>query len=34
MKNQLEPGEFVQALAVPLAMQRQVRGYKISKRFD
>lgn len=35
MKNQLEAGEFVQALAVPLAaMQRQVRGYKISKRFD
>ena len=35
MKNQLEPGEFVQGLAVPLsAMQRQVRAYKISKRFD
>jgi len=35
MKNQLEPGEFVQAMAVPLAaMQRQVRAYKISKRFD
>ena len=35
MKNQLESGEFVQALAVPLAaMQRQVRAYKISKRFD
>ena len=35
MKNQMEPGEFVQAIAVPLsAMRRQVRGYKISKRFD
>ena len=35
MKNQLEPGEFVQALAVPLAVAaRQVRAYKISKRFD
>ncbi|HEY4069622.1 MAG TPA: xanthine dehydrogenase small subunit [Burkholderiaceae bacterium] len=35
MKNQLEPGEFVQAIAVPLpAMRRQVRAYKISKRFD
>lgn len=35
MKNRLEPGEFVQGLAVPLAaLQRQVRAYKISKRFD
>ncbi|CAN5453865.1 xanthine dehydrogenase small subunit [soil metagenome] len=35
MKNQLEAGEFVQALAVPVeAMSRQVRAYKISKRFD
>lgn len=35
MKNQLQAGEFVQAMAVPLAaMQRQVRAYKISKRFD
>ena len=35
MKNRLEPGEFVQALAVPLAVaSRQVRAYKISKRFD
>lgn len=35
MKNRLEPGEFVQGLAVPLAaFARQVRGYKISKRFD
>jgi xanthine dehydrogenase small subunit len=35
MKNKLEPGEFVQGLAVPLAaMKRQVRAYKISKRFD
>jgi xanthine dehydrogenase small subunit len=35
MKNHLEPGEFVQGLAVPMAVvSRQVRGYKISKRFD
>ena len=35
MKNRLEAGEFVQAIAVPLAaMQRNVRAYKISKRFD
>ena len=35
MQNQLEAGEFVQGVAVPLAaLQRQVRGYKISKRFD
>ena len=35
MKNQLESGEFVQGLAVPLGnSKRQVRGYKISKRFD
>ena len=35
MKNHLEPGEFVQSLAVPIAVaSRQVRGYKISKRFD
>ncbi len=35
MKNHLEAGEFVQGLAVPLAVTvRQVRGYKISKRFD
>jgi xanthine dehydrogenase small subunit len=35
MKNQLQPGEFVQGLAIPLAaMRRQVRAYKISKRFD
>jgi len=35
MKNRLEPGEFVQGLVIPLAaMQRQVRVYKISKRFD
>jgi xanthine dehydrogenase small subunit len=33
MKNRLEPGEFVQALQVPLAAQT-VRAYKISKRFD
>ncbi|HEY0818221.1 MAG TPA: xanthine dehydrogenase small subunit [Rhizobacter sp.] len=35
MKNQLHAGELVQAIAVPLpALQRQVRAYKISKRFD
>ena len=36
MKNRLEPGEFVQAhRACPLpAPARQVRAYKISKRFD
>ena len=35
MKNQLEAGEFVQALEVPLPVANvQVRGYKISKRFD
>ncbi|TXC65565.1 xanthine dehydrogenase small subunit [Piscinibacter aquaticus] len=35
MKNRLEPGEFVKAIVVPLASaERQVRGYKISKRFD
>ncbi|MDM0084133.1 MULTISPECIES: xanthine dehydrogenase small subunit [Variovorax] len=35
MKNKLEPGEFVQGLAVPLsALGRQLRAYKISKRFD
>jgi xanthine dehydrogenase small subunit len=33
MKNRLDPGEFVQGLAVPLATQ-SVRAYKISKRFD
>jgi xanthine dehydrogenase small subunit len=35
MKSQLQPGEFVQGLAVPTAAAtRQVRAYKISKRFD
>jgi xanthine dehydrogenase small subunit len=34
MKNRLEPGEFVQGLVVPLGGAAQVRGYKISKRFD
>ena len=35
MKNQMEPGEFVQRLLVPLpAPRQQVRAYKISKRFD
>ena len=39
MRNQLEVGEFVQALEVPLpraevAARTTLRGYKISKRFD
>ncbi|MDP9044890.1 MAG: xanthine dehydrogenase small subunit [Pseudomonadota bacterium] len=35
MKNRMEPGEFLQGLTVPLAgAARQVRAYKISKRFD
>lgn len=35
MKNALQEGEFLQAITVPLgAFGRQVRGYKISKRFD
>ncbi len=34
MKNRLEPGEFVEALVVPLDAGLQVRAYKISKRYD
>jgi xanthine dehydrogenase small subunit len=37
MKNRLEPGEFVQAVMVPLPVPGSttaVRAYKISKRFD
>ena len=35
MKNRLEPGEFVQAVVVPgAALQRTLRAWKISKRFD
>jgi xanthine dehydrogenase small subunit len=35
MKNRLEAGEFVQAIVIPpLPAARQVRAYKISKRFD
>ncbi len=35
MKNRMEEGEFVQAVAVPeAAFARQIRAYKISKRFD
>jgi CO/xanthine dehydrogenase FAD-binding subunit len=34
MKNLLEPGEFVQAIEVPLASRATLRAYKISKRFD
>lgn len=35
MRNALQPGEFVHSLQVPLAdARRQVRAYKVSKRFD
>jgi xanthine dehydrogenase small subunit len=35
MKNVLAPGEFVQAIEVPLTRPRcDVRAYKVSKRFD
>lgn len=35
MKNRLEAGEFVQAIVIPtVSAGRQLRGYKISKRFD
>jgi xanthine dehydrogenase small subunit len=35
MKNRLEAGEFIQSLRIPrLPATRQVRAYKISKRFD
>ena len=35
MQNALQEGEFLQAITVPLAaFARQIRGYKISKRFD
>jgi xanthine dehydrogenase small subunit len=35
LANRLEAGEFVQAIAVPdAAWSRQIRAYKISKRFD
>jgi xanthine dehydrogenase small subunit len=35
MKNALAPGEFVQALRVPLpAPGERLRAYKLSKRFD
>jgi xanthine dehydrogenase small subunit len=34
MQNRLEPGEFVEAIEVPLAGTAQVRAWKISKRFD
>ena len=34
LHNRLEPGEFVQAIVVPLARRAEVRAYKISKRFD
>jgi xanthine dehydrogenase small subunit len=35
MVNRLEPGEFVQAIEVPLAaFESPLRAYKISKRFD
>ncbi|MEO5844281.1 MAG: xanthine dehydrogenase small subunit, partial [Caldimonas sp.] len=34
MKNLLAPGEFVQAIELPLDSRATVRAYKISKRFD
>jgi xanthine dehydrogenase small subunit len=34
MQNRLEPGEFVQAIEVPIESGAAVRAYKISKRFD
>jgi xanthine dehydrogenase small subunit len=35
MTNRLEPGEFVEGLSVPLpGPATQLRGYKLSKRFD
>jgi xanthine dehydrogenase small subunit len=34
MQNRLEPGEFLQAIELPLAAATEVRAYKISKRFD
>lgn len=35
MKNQLQPGEFVQALRVPLPREGELlRAYKLSKRYD
>ncbi len=35
MKNQLQPGEFVAAMRVPLpSAAQQLRAYKISKRYD
>jgi xanthine dehydrogenase small subunit len=35
MKNRLQPGEFVQAIEVPLPPAgSRLRAYKISKRFD
>jgi xanthine dehydrogenase small subunit len=34
MQSLLEPGEFVQAIEVPLGSRVAVRAYKISKRFD
>jgi xanthine dehydrogenase small subunit len=34
MTSRLAPGEFVQAIEVPLESEATVRAYKISKRFD
>jgi xanthine dehydrogenase small subunit len=34
MQNRLEPGEFAEAIEVPLDGRGTVRAYKISKRFD
>jgi len=34
MENRLEPGEFLQAIELPLDACAAIRAYKISKRFD
>jgi xanthine dehydrogenase small subunit len=34
MKNVLQPGEFVQAIEVPVPTFSELRAYKLSKRFD
>ena len=33
-RNVLQPGEFIERIRIPLRDARQVRAYKISKRFD
>ncbi|MEO5770527.1 MAG: xanthine dehydrogenase small subunit [Burkholderiaceae bacterium] len=34
MKNALQPGEFIEAIEVPLPAHTALRAYKLSKRFD